>query len=992
MTVEPRATGHAASHPADPAGTATPTERADLTEPAAQAERVDLTNRVRALTPEKRALLERRLISARGGGRSGTPTSAPPSIAKRQDHGPCRLSPVQELLWLVTELDHENARVYNSSRTTRIRGALDAAALQRSITKIVQRHEALRTTFEAADGTPMQIVHDVDDVPLQHVDLSELPPDVRESALAAEVRTQVRWTFDFTVPLLFRTTLIRISAEEHVLVLVAHHILWDGWSKGIFFAELSTCYEAYTAGREPVLPDLAVSYTDFSESQRQWLESGVQERQLAYWRTQLDGVPALLPLPTDRPRPHTQSFRGDRYRLWFTEELTARVNALAREHRSTQFMVLLAAFNVVLHRYSGQNDICVGTPIAGRSRVELESLIGYFTNTVVLRARFDEDPSFRALLAQVRNTAIEAYGHQDVSFKEVVQQLAPNRDRSHTPIFQVMFVLQNAAEDWDSLCGLALERIDHNPDVAKFDITLGMGEHDGRLHASFEFNTDVFDTATIAQIGHHLTTILGSAVAEPDRPVSELAILDDAELNEQLHVWNATGTDVPPMPVHQLVDAQADANPAATAVIADDATLSRSELAGRARSVARALSEAGLQTPDVVAVAAPRSAAFVTAILGTLRAGLSYVPLDPEYPADRLAFMLRDSGARVLLATKRVGAQLADAVPDGVRVLLIDDIATDTQTENQADAATTGPDDPAYVMYTSGSTGVPKGVVVTHRNLATHVAASIADYQLTGSDRVLQFASPSFDISVEEIYCALVAGATLVVRPGDVSIAGQEWLDWLESERVSVVDLPTAYWHEWVHELRVRGAEPPQSLRLVIVGGEKAQPAVYAEWRELVGERVKWVNTYGPTETTVVATSYFPRADRADLDVVELPIGRPVQRVRTYVLDRHQRPVPVGVVGELFVGGGGVAAGYLGQPELTAQRFIASPFVDGERLYRTGDLVRALRDGILLFAGRADTQVKVRGYRVEPGEIERVLSEQPDVAECAVIARTDSSG
>ena len=948
--------------------------------------------RLSALSPEKRALLEQRLLAARQSQTNVAP-SGPPPITRRASVGPCRLSPVQELLWLVNELDPGQSRVYNSSGATYLHGKLDVAAFQRALTTIVARHEALRTTFSVVDGVPMQTVHDIDEMPLHHVDLSELDQGAQDAALEAEVRSQVRWTFDLAVPLLFRATLIKLGDRKHALVTVAHHIVWDGWSKGVFFHELAACYDAYLEGKEPELGELPLGYTDFAEWQRAWLDGGEQERQLAYWREQLKGAPTLLALPTDHPRPPVQTFRGDRQSLWLSAELTSRINSFARERNSTQFMVLLSALNVLLYRYSGQGDICIGTPIAGRSRVELERLIGYFTNTVVVRSRCDDDPTFNELLGRVREAALGAYANQDVSFKQVVQELAPVRDLSHSPIFQVMFVLQNATKDRMTLSGLELERIEHKPEISKFDFGVGMGEHDGRLHASFEYSTDLFDASTIERMRGHFATLLQSIVDRPDLPISQLAILSDEEFQQQIRDWNATVADEPPMPVHRLIAAQADANPAAPAIVADDATLSRGELAAKVAAVACVLRGAGLQSGDIVAVAAPRSAAFVTAILATLQAGLAYVPLDPEYPADRLAFMLRDSAARILLATKQIGVQLDDSVPDDVRVVVLDDIEAETENPTETGpGVATAPDDPAYVMYTSGSTGTPKGVVVTHRNLATHVAASIADYQVTAADRVLQFASPSFDISVEEIYCALVAGATLVVRPAEISIAGQEWLDWLENERVSVVDLPTAYWHEWVHELRLRGAEPPSSLRLVIVGGEKAQPAVYAEWRELAGDRVQWVNTYGPTETTVVATSYFPRPDRADLDVVELPIGRPVQRVRAYVLDRHLKPVPVGVVGELFVGGSGVAAGYLGQPELTAQRFVASPFVDGERLYRTGDLVRALSDGTLLFAGRADTQVKVRGYRVELGEIERVLSQHPDVSECVVVARNDSSG
>ncbi|MDQ1701144.1 MAG: hypothetical protein QOF57_396 [Frankiaceae bacterium] len=944
----------------------------------------DAEARLGALSPEKRALLEKRLLA-----RAATTKPGPPPITRRTTDGPARLSPVQELLWLVTELNPEESFVYNSSGVTRLRGQLDADALSRSLSLIVRRHEALRTTFRSVAGVPVQDVHAVDGVHLERVDLGDLEEAERDRALAELIRREVRWPFVLSEPLLFRPTLVRLACDEHVLVTVAHHIVWDGWSKGVFFRELATAYAAFTDGAEPTLPDVPIGYTDFAEWQRAWLESGEQDRQLDYWRRQLAGVPPVHTLPTDRPRPAVQSFRGDRTSHWLSAELTAAIHDLARANGVTLFMALLAGLDALLHRYSGQSDVVIGTPIAGRSRVELENIIGYFTNTVALRTYVGDDPTFAEVLTRVRSTSLDAYANQDVSFKQVVQEVAPARDLSHSPLFQVLFVLQNAASERMELPGITLERIPNRPEIAKFDLTFGMGEHDGRLHVSVEYAEDLFDLSTVQRLLQHYERVLAGAVADPTRPVSQLELLTEAERTQQLVEWNATAADIPDRRVHDRISDLALAEPQAPAIDAPDATLTRGELDARARGIAAALGERGVGVGDIVAVVAPRSAAFTVAVLGALRAGAAYVPVDPDYPADRVAFMARDAGVKAVLTTDALHARLEGALPDGVPFLDIDAVP-------DADAGTTfaavGPGDLAYVMYTSGSTGVPKGVMVTHGNLAAHVVASTSDYDLTPADRVLQFASPSFDISVEEIYCTLAAGGTLVVRPDDVAIAGDEWLRWLTATRVTVMDLPTAYWHEWVRELRLRGAQTPPGLRLVIVGGEKALPAAYAEWRALVGDRVRWVNTYGPTEATVVATSYWPRPERAADDAHEIPIGRPVANVRTYVLDQHRGPVPVGCTGELYIGGAGVAAGYLHNPGLTAERFVDSPFAAGERLYRTGDRARQLADGSLVFAGRVDHQVKVRGYRVEPGEIELVLTAHPSVAEGIVLPRTDAGG
>jgi len=787
-----------------------------------------------------------------------------------------------------------------------------------------------------------------------------------------------------------RATLVRLGDEEHVFVLVIHHVAWDGWSRGVVYRDLTTLYAASLHGGESPLPQPALQYADFAVWQRRCLDAGLLDEQLDYWRRTLAHAPTMLELPTDHPRPPVQSERGARRSLWMSTSLAERLWDVSRSEGGTLFMTLMAALNLLLHRYTGQDDILVGTPIAGRNRTELEALIGYFTNTLVFRSDLSGDPTFRGLLRRVRDTALGAFANQDVPFERLVQELQPERSISHTPLFQVLFVHQNAVPDATlEFEGTTSTSLRMQPGTAKFDLTVGMGEHPEGLHASFEYCTDLFSDRTIEHMQRHFHTLLEGIAADPDARISELPILDAVERRRVLVDWNETTAAWPSdYRLDELVAEQAGARPDALAVACPGGDLSYAELNARADRLARRLRELGVDVDTPVGICMTRSLEFFVAVLATLKAGGACLPLDPAYPPARLEFMLRDSGATILLT----GEHSAHRAPAGVRAIVVDDEAvTFDGVPEPVSRGARGPADLAYIIYTSGSTGEPRGVMLTHSGLVNHAVAAGRLYEIGPADRVVQFASISFDISVEEIFTTWLAGATLVPRPDDLPTLGPRYLEWLRRERVTVLDLPTAYWHAWVDDLGELGGVP-EGLRAVIVGGERANAETYRRWLAHGGAGVRWFNTYGPTETSVVATCYEGPSWREHVGS-ELPIGRPIANVRTYVLDETLRPAPIGVPGELYIGGVGVARGYLNRPELTAARFVPDPFAPGEdaRLYRSGDIVRAAPDGNLLFIGRRDDQIKVRGYRVEPGEVEAALRGHRSILDALVVA-DDTTG
>lgn len=955
-----------------------------------------LGRRLAKLSPEKQALLERRLMARRA-------AKEAPTITPQGNRGIAPLSFAQELMWLLHELT-PGTHAYNSSGARRLRGELDVAALERALAGVVARHESLRTTFEVRDGEPVQILNE--QVPVQLEIVHE--PGIAAPRLSELLRELVRRPFDLRIPPLLRATLIRVAPDEHVLLTSANHIVWDGWSKGIFFRELAELYDAFVTGREPKLPELPIQYADFAAWQREWLQGERVEGQLSYWREQLRGAPPLLELPTDHPRPAVKANRGDRLELWVAAHTLSALKALSQEQGVTLFMTLVAAWVTFLHRFTQQQDIVLGTPIAGRNRVEVEGLIGYFTNTLALRVSCAGDPTFAELLQRVREVALGAYANQDVSFEQVVREVAPQRDLSHSPLFQSLIVLQNAASEKLELRGLSMEMIVTEPGTAKFDLSLGMGEYEGALHASFEYNAELFERDTVVRVRAQFAMLLDQIVADSERAISQLGLLTSEQERALESVVRGPQAAIPDVSLTALVGERARAEPAGVAILDGAEEISYAELDARGRQLAAALRGRGVRPGEHVGLCLERSHELIIALLAILRTGAACVPLDPAYPAERLRFMMSDAGVGLVVTEERL---VEDFQSLGVSTLSVDSAAcpagggtaqhavvdlvrtpADNAIVDPAGETPVDPNNVAFVLYTSGSTGQPKGVLLEHRGLVNHALASIRSFDLHPEDRVLQFASISFDLSLEEIFCTLLSGATLVVRTEAMPLSGRGLIEWLEHAGVTVMDLPTAFWHEWVRDLEELGLAPPPALRLVIVGGEKASAAALAKWRRIAGMGVRWINTYGPTETSVVASSYEAPPDWTYEPDRELPIGWPLQNVALHVLDSHARPAPPGALGELHIGGAGLARGYHAREQETSERFLTLPWDGGERVYRTGDLVRRRADGALEFHGRLDEQIKLRGFRIDPGEIETLLERHDRVETALAMLRDNAQG
>ncbi|WP_438016720.1 amino acid adenylation domain-containing protein [Sorangium sp. So ce315] len=902
------------------------------------------------------------------------------------------MSFAQERLWFLAQLEPESAS-YNLATAVRLTGSLDVAVVERCLSEIVRRHEILRTTFAVVDGQPSQIVQPDGAARLERRDLGVLPPAQREAELRRVIEREARRPFDLTGGPLLRLTLLRLGSEEHVLLWVVHHIVFDGWSTSLVLGEFAALYTAFAAGRPSPLADPALQYADFAHWQRQRVEGGLLEAQLAYWTRQLAGQPGVLELPTDRPRPAAQRYRGARRFFRVPGALAEALSALARREETTLFAVLMAGFQALLARHAGTFDISVGTPVTNRSRAELEGLVGCFANTVVLRADLSGDPSFAELLARVTRAVREAQSHQEAPFDQVVEAVSPVRDLSHAPLCQVMFALQPVLRRPTEIPGLGVRLLDLDVGGAQFDLSLDVAPDEDGLSAALEYDTDLFDEATIARMADHLLRLLAGAAASPGARLSALPMLADEEQRQVLG-WRTTGAlRAAPRAVHRMFEEQAARAPGATAVVHEARQITYGELDRRANQLAQLLRRRGVGPEVRVGLCLPRSIEMIAAVLGVLKAGGAYVPLDPNLPRERVAALIDGAGIRAVIAEEGAAADL----PAGVAVIPLDAAwawarrevsAAPPPREVEAEPA---PEQAAYILYTSGSTGTPKGVVVPHRAIARFVDVAAGVYEISSSDRVLQFASLSFDASAEEIFPCLARGATLVLRTEAMLESVPGFLAACGAWGVTAAVLPTMYWHRVVAALG-EGAALPPCLRQIVITGEAALPERVSAWRASPGAaRVRLLNAYGPTETTVTATVSNLSAAADPRDAWVVPIGRPLANTRAYVLDPAGHPVPAGVVGELYLGGQGLARGYWARPDLTAERFVPDPFADrpGERLYRTGDRARWRADGQLEFAGRVDHQVKLRGFRIEPGEIEARLGEQPGVREAVVVVRQD---
>jgi amino acid adenylation domain-containing protein/non-ribosomal peptide synthase protein (TIGR01720 family) len=899
--------------------------------------------------------------------------------------GRLALSFAQERLLFLDQV-LPSGHVYNLPMAFRLRGALDRVALELALREIVRRHEALRTTFAFVGDRPRQVIGPPT-LELPVVDLTALDDTERQRVAQRLSDEDANTSFDLATGPLFRANLVRLAPDEHLFMMNMHHIVVDGWSIDILLRELTALYGAFCQGEPSPLPDLPVQFADVAAWQRRVLSEEKLEAQLGYWRKQLASMPSVLDLPTDRPRPQARTYVGARHPFAVAKDTSSRLDELSRREHVTPFMVVLAAFYVLLYRYTGQERIVVGTPIANRSRVEVEGLIGLFVETLAVAGDLSGDPTFRELLARVREASLGAFAHQDVPFERLVDDLRPERDLGHAPIFQVMLALQqqHGSRTFD-LPGLRVSRECVSLDVAKLDLAVNMHRAEAGYECWIDYSTELFDADTIERLAAHLVHLFEAVVADPGAKISTLRLLGEAERRRMLVEWNTNPTDFQVHRcLHELFEEQAAHTPDAIAVVYEGSRSTYRSINARANQLARRLRAQGVGPDVLVGLSVERSTEMIIALLAILKAGGAYVPLDPEYPKDRLAFMVGDSRpALVLTETPRLG-QLAEC---GARVGSVQKELSLAEAESTENLETnTSPDDLVYGIYTSGSTGKPKCTLNRHRGVVSQLMWNCRAYPLDASDVGLHKAAFSFDASVTEIFWPLLSGASLVLaRPG-----GQRDMtyiaDLIAAERITTAVFAPSPLAAFLGEPGV--VERCRSLRRVIVGGEAVSREVQERFFSQLGADL--INVYGPAEAAMISTSW--RCQRGGLDR-SIPIGRPVSNTQVYVLDHNQQPVPVGVVGELYIGGAQVARGYLSRPELTAEKFVRSPLPEaaGATLYRTGDLVRYRADGVLEFAGRIDHQVKIRGMRIELGEIEAVLETLQGVTHAVVIVREDDPG
>ena len=932
-----------------------------------------LTPALRTELAERKAEILKFLLKANLG--SHSTLELIPSVPR---DGDLSLSFAQQRLWFLDQLEPSNP-FYNIPAAVRLTGPFNVAVLEQSLNEIVRRHETLRTTFEIVNGAPTQAIAPTLTVPLPIVDLQGVPEEKQSAKVLRLVNEEAQHPFDLSEGPLLRVTLLRLGAEEHVLLVTMHHIVSDGWSMGIFIREFAILYEAFSMGAPSPLPEQPVQYADFAHWQRQWLTGEVLETQINYWKEQLAGAPPVLELPTDCPRPPVQTYRGTHYSFVLPKTLTEKLNGLSQREGGTLFMTLLATFVTLLSRYSNQEDIVVGSPIANRNRREIESLIGFFVNTLVLRTNLKGNPSFLELLQRVQQVALDAYAHQDLPFEQLVDALQPERNLSHSPLFQVMFILQNAPMEKLELPGLTLTPLEMESITAKFDLTLSMEETDRGLRGTLEYNSDLFDRTTMTKMAKHFQTLLEAIVANPQQRISELPLLSEAERHQLLVEWNDTQAKYPQdQCIHQLFEAQVERLPDAMAVVFEDQELTYRKLNARANQLAHYLQARGVGPEVLVGICVERSLEMVVGLLGILKVGGAYVPLDPHYPQERLSYMLADSGIEVLLTQRDLLKSLPSHTAQVV-CLDRDWEAIEQLSQENLDVGVCS-ENLAYAIYTSGSTGKPKGVLVAHQGLLNLVFWHQVTFAITSSDRATQLAGTAFDASAWELWPYLSAGASIHLLKTETTVQPQVLQDWLISQKITVTFVPTPLLESLL------SLEWPSSmaLRIVLTGGDKLHqyPSTSLPFRV--------INNYGPTENTVVTTSgLIVATEPTNL----LPsIGRPIANTQIYILDKHLQPVPIGVAGELYIGGDGLARGYLNRPELTQEKFIPNPFMNSERLYKTGDLARYLPDGNIQFLGRLDHQVKIRGFRIELGEIEAVLTAHPEVREAVAIACEDQAG
>ncbi|GCE50431.1 amino acid adenylation domain-containing protein [Thermosporothrix hazakensis] len=891
----------------------------------------------------------------------------------------------QQRLWFLLQLEADSA-TYNEFTAMRIKGQLDIAALKKTLGEIQHRHEILRTSLVAKDRQVQQVIHARADLCLREVDLCDLPETLQTAQLEQLITTEIRTPFDLTKSPLWRVALFKLSETEHYFLLIMHHTICDAWTLQLFLDELLTIYPALQSGQHSPLPIPDIQYADYAFWQQQTLTDSKIEQQLSYWKQLLDGPLPTLDLPTDRPRSAIRSNRGKRTYFTYPLELYRRLQRFNREEHVTLFMTLFAAFSILLSQYTRQDDIIIGTSVAGRTRPELEKLAGLFTNTLPLRTILDSQCSFREVVRDTRTMVLEAFSHQDVPFEKIVAELCPERNLSHNPLFQVMFLLQNGPVARKDPPGLTFIPQGLDNQTAKFDLELDIQETPQGLMGYMEYSTDLFDERTIRQIVGHYQHLLQQITEYPDLSLSRLSLLS-AEEKHILTTRNRTETAYPAdRCYHALFEEQVRRTPEALAIRDGDVHLTYQELNQRAEHLARFLRQAGVGPDRLVTLIAERGWKLLTAILAIFKAGGAYLPLEPSYPGERLAYILQQSASQLVLTTSEQLPSLQQyAVPIHNIDALLQQAPPPSSSQPQSE-----PKQLAYVIYTSGSTGRPKGVMIEQRAMINHLFAKIRDLELKPTDRVAQTASQCFDISVWQMLAPLLVGASVEIFSDEVTHNPVELFRQIAQQRITILEIVPALLHT-----ALRFIDPSldlSALRWLILTGEALAPDLVRHWFARYPS-LPMLNAYGPTECADDVTHYPITAPLHEQRTVT-PIGAPVANTRLYILNQAGELVPDGIIGELYIGGDGVGRGYLNSPGQTAEAFLPDPFSirGGERLYKTGDLARWLPDGTLEYYGRVDTQVKIRGYRIEPGEIEAVLHQHPVVRQCVVLAQEDPSG
>ncbi|MEM6398884.1 MAG: amino acid adenylation domain-containing protein [Cyanobacteria bacterium P01_D01_bin.116] len=941
--------------------------------------------RISALSPEKHQLLLQWLKQNK------TDTFLKTQIiCQSRESNSFPLSFAQQRLWFIDQLQPGNP-AYNIHLPMRLIGRLNLVALEQTLNEIVKRHEILRTTFTKVEGQPVQIITPNLTLTLPVIDLRQLSKVEQITEVQRFSIKQSQRPFDLVQDPLLRCTLVQLGEQQYIMLLSTHHIVFDGWSLNLFTRELLVLYQAFSTGKPAFLPKLPIQYADFAVWQRQELQAEKLKSQLSYWKNQLANAPPLLPLPTERPRPRVQTYRGAVQSFLLPRSLTQSLKTIGKKAKATLFMTLLAAFQTLLYRYTGQEDIIVGSPIANRSRPEIEGLIGLFINTLVLRTTLSGNPTFEELLGRVQKVMMEAYANQDLPFEKLVEELQPERNANYNPLFQVALTLHNTLKVKAEVPGLTIKPFQVEDTKALLDLRLEITETDSGLEGFWEYNTDLFDADKINRMVEHYHCLLSSIIKNPKQHISELPILTQAEQHQLLLEWNNTQIEYPQNQCfHQLFEAQVEQTPDAVAVVFQDEQLTYRQLNQRANKLAHYLQQLGVKPEVLVGICVERSLEMVIGLLAILKAGGAYVPLDPAYPAERLAFALQDTQLRVLLTQQHLVENLPQ---DQTQVVCLDtdwESISQQSSQNLISECTT--DNLAYIIYTSGSTGKPKGVLVNHSNVVRLLAATESWYNFNPNDVFSLFHSICFDFSVWEIWGALLYGGKLVVVPYMVSRSPEDFYKLLLTQQVTVLNQTPSAFRQLIQVEESLEKSHNLSLRKVIFGGEALQIESLRPWFERHGDQFpQLVNMYGITETTVHVT-YRPLT-KADLELAsESLIGRPIPDLQVYLLDSYGQPVPIGIPGEMYIGGAGVVRGYLNRSTLTSQRFIPNRFSNkpNARLYKSGDLARYLPNGDIEYLGRIDHQVKVRGFRIELGEIEAVINQYPAVRETIVVVREDS--